>query len=517
MSSACAQHALQGLPPARAALEPAPRPGQPARQDEGSPRPRQDQGRPWPELRRAAGVCTARRHARMMVASSLSVHVSCLMSGSIWLHQRSRHCLPLRPCTASAIADQRFGPTWSGSRLPLGLGIGLRSGLMLDQRCGPTSITARLSMSSSSAVHGWLARRPLGSPLAPSRPPSLYKPPSWPRASGRFGAREVLALVLSSGPVDVADPSDTGGLGVLALVARLRLLPFGGLRSRRSASASGAASATGGSKTSECRLRSGRDESTGYAASVEHSDPSLDGRWSTPTFACGSSSLHASGSWACPAAAAANTAASANPCPARAPSMRCGEHDISCASGRAERVWVQGHGNARRSGQALRTCVATGCEAANYEAQPAVQRWRSELPPRGYCRLLLRGRPLRLWVAGFWMPASARQQPTQRRRPAHTSSERRRSTLCRDPTHRNRHGEYLANILLYKCVPKLPRKTSASIAHRRACPIPCSGVSVSPKDLALPCNGLCSPSQAPPSTETLRVTVSRATLVTPHD
>ena len=195
-------------------------------------------------------------------------------------------------------------------------------------------------MSSSSAVHGWLARRPLGSPLAPSRPPSLYKPPSWPRASGRFGAREVLALVLSSGPVDVADPSDTGGLGVLALVARPRLLPFGGLHSRRSASASGAASATAGSKTSECRLRggaaaSGRDESTGYAASVEHSDPSLDGRWSTPALVCGSCSLHASGSWACPAAAAASTAASANPCPARAPSMRCGEHDISCASGRA--------------------------------------------------------------------------------------------------------------------------------------------------------------------------------------
>ena len=53
---------------------------------------------------------------------------------------------------------------------------------------------------------------------------------------------------------------------------------------------------------------------------------------------------------------------------------------------------------------------------------------------------------LRLRVARFWMPASGRQQPTQRRRPAHTSSERRRSTLCRDPTHRNRHGEYLANL-----------------------------------------------------------------------
>ena len=307
-------------------------------------------------------------------------------------------------------------------------------------------------MSSSSAVHGWLARRPLGSPLAPSLPPSLYKPPSWPRASGRFGAREVLALVLSSGPVDVADPSDTGGLGVLALVARLRLLPFGGLHSRRSASASGAASATAGSKTSECRLRggaaaSGRDESTGYAASVEHSDPSLDGRWSTPALVCGSCSLHASGSWACPAAAAASTAASANPCPARAPSMRCGEHDISCASGRAERVWVQDHGTARRSGQALRTCVATGCEAANYEAQPAVQRWRSEQPPRGYCTLRHRGQPLRLRVAGFWMPASARQQPTQRRRPAHTSSERRRSTLFVGIRHRdNRQGEYLGNI-----------------------------------------------------------------------
>ena len=86
-----------------------------------------------------------------------------------------------------------------------------------------------------------------------------------------------------------------------------------------------------------------------------------------------------------------------------------------------------------RSGQALRTFVATGCEAANYEA-PAVQRWRSELPPRGYCWLLHRGQPLQLRVAGFWMPASAHQQPTQRRRPAHTSSERRRSTLSGSDT-----------------------------------------------------------------------------------
>ena len=50
-------------------------------------------------------------------------------------------------------------------------------------------------------------------------------------------------------------------------------------------------------------------------------------------------------------------------------------------------------------------------------------------------------------MGGGLLDASIRP-PTavsQRRRPAHTSSERRRSTLCRDPTHRNRHGEYLAN------------------------------------------------------------------------
>lgn len=128
-------------------------------------------------------------------------------------------------------------------------------------------------------------------------------------------------------------------------------------------------------------------------------------------------------------------------------------------------VWVQDHGTARRSGQALRTCVATGCEAANYEAQPAVQRWRSEQPPRGYCTLRHRGQPLRLRVAGFWMPASARQQPTQRRRPAHTSSERRRSTLFVGIRHRdNRQGEYLGNIA------KFLRLTRSQTA-RTYCPL----------------------------------------------
>ena len=161
--------------------------------------------------------------------------------------------------------------------------------------------------------------------------------------------------------------------------------------------------------------------------------------------------------------------------------MARGEHDISCASGRAERVWVQDHGTARRSGQALRTCVATGCEAANYEAQPAVQRWRSEQPPRGYCTLRHRGQPLRLRVAGFWMPASARQQPTQRRRPAHTSSERRRSTLCRDPTHRNRHGEYLANFQSIQ-----QRSDWASPRHLALGQLP-TGVEASSAGTALPC------------------------------
>jgi len=48
--------------------------------------------------------------ARKMMASSCSLHASCLMLGSIWLHHRRRHCFPLLPGTACAIQDHLFGP-----------------------------------------------------------------------------------------------------------------------------------------------------------------------------------------------------------------------------------------------------------------------------------------------------------------------------------------------------------------------------------------------------------------------
>ena len=76
------------------------------------------------------GGCLTR--SVMMIASSCSVHASRMIDGSIWLHQRSLHCLPDREPTSSAIADHFFGP------------------------CSKTAVR---SVASSSQVHGRLVLR----------------------------------------------------------------------------------------------------------------------------------------------------------------------------------------------------------------------------------------------------------------------------------------------------------------------------------------------------------------------
>lgn len=67
----------------------------------------------------------------MMVMSSSSVHRSFLMLGFRWLCHRSRHCLPIRPCRFWAISDQFLGPNFK---------------------------TMRVTISSSSFVHGPFTR-----------------------------------------------------------------------------------------------------------------------------------------------------------------------------------------------------------------------------------------------------------------------------------------------------------------------------------------------------------------------
>jgi len=99
-----------------------------------------------------------------IVSSSSGVHAPFLSDGSRLLHQRSRHCLPVRPGSMDAIRAQCLPPYWPTSSTSCSSSLALH---------GPAQATAeegRQARTHGRAVRGLVSRRPRPSTMGAMAP-----------------------------------------------------------------------------------------------------------------------------------------------------------------------------------------------------------------------------------------------------------------------------------------------------------------------------------------------------------